>query len=67
MYPSQSKTYIRKRPKINLTLSSDITTLIDSLSITIGINKSLLVERLIELVLARYSMDEIIDALAVKK
>ena len=52
---------------MTFSLPSDISTLIDSLSITVGINKSLVVERIFGLVLEKVPMDEIIDALVGKK
>ena len=67
MYPSANKKYTRKRPVTSFSLSADVAMLIDSLSTTVGINKSLVVERLVGLVLEKVSMDEIIDALAGKK
>jgi hypothetical protein len=61
-----NKDYIRKRPTMSFSLPSDITMLINSLSITVGINKSSVIERFFELVMERYTMDEIIDALQKK-
>lgn len=62
-----NKTYTRNKPTMTFSLPSDITTLIDSLSITVGINKSLVVERIFGLVLEKASMDEIIEVLVGKK
>lgn len=64
MYPSKVKVYARKRPTMSISLASDLTTLIDSLSITMNITKSSLLERLLRLVLDKFTLEEILEFLS---